>query len=200
MPSEIPLLHVDERLIAIDKPAGLLSVPGRGEDKQDCAWSRVRTQFPEALVVHRLDQATSGLLLFARTLEAQRELGSAFERRQVSKRYQALVWGELTEAEGLIDLPLAADWPNRPRQRVCFDGGRPSQTRWRRGTMGDGQTRLLLEPLTGRSHQLRVHLLAIGHPIVGDTLYDPDRHAPRLMLHAQDLVLPGLTLNSPCPF
>lgn len=193
-------LHVDDRLIAIDKPAGLLSVPGRGEDKQDCAWMRVRQRFPEALVVHRLDQATSGLLLFARTLQAQRELGLAFEERRVRKHYQAWVWGEMAQQEGLIDLPLAADWPNRPRQQICPVKGRPSQTRWRCTARRDGQSRLQLEPLTGRSHQLRVHLLAIGHPIVGDALYDPTRPSPRLMLHAAGLELPGLTLNCPCPF
>ncbi len=194
------IVYTDDGLIAIDKPAGLLSVPGRGEDKQDCAWARVRAQFPEALVVHRLDQATSGLLLFARSSTVQRELSRLFEQRQVGKRYIAEVWGELLEAEGEIDLPLAADWPNRPRQQVDRERGRPSLTRWRRLVSKDGRSRLLLEPLTGRAHQLRVHCLAIGHPIVGDALYDPERPAARLMLHATELQFPGLTLNSPCPF
>ncbi len=194
------LLHVDAGLIAIDKPAGLLSVPGRGPDKQDCAWARVRALHPEALVVHRLDQATSGLLLFARSPEVQRELGRLFEQRQIGKRYVAEVWGELQQAEGEIDLPLAADWPNRPRQRVDAEQGRPSRTRWHRLSAGQGRSRLRLEPLSGRAHQLRVHCLAIGHPIVGDALYDPQRPAPRLLLHAEGLELPGLTLESPCPF
>ncbi|MFN4115183.1 MAG: RluA family pseudouridine synthase [Inhella sp.] len=194
------IVHIDEQLIAVDKPAGLLSVPGRGEDKQDCAWARVRAQFPEALVVHRLDQATSGLLLLARGPVAQRSLSRLFEQRQVVKHYLAEVWGEIAEAQGEIGLPLAADWPNRPRQQVDHERGRPSLTRWRRlSTTGD-RSRLLLEPLTGRAHQLRVHCLAIGHPIVGDALYDPKRPSTRLMLHATELRLPGLTLNSPCPF
>lgn len=187
-------------MIAVDKPAGLLSVPGRGPDKQDCAWSRLREQFPEALVVHRLDQATSGLLLFARGIEAQRELSRLFEQRRVGKRYLAEVWGDVAQAEGEIDLPLGADWPNRPRQQIDWTHGRPSQTRWQRLGVHEGRSRLCLEPLTGRAHQLRVHCLAIGHPIVGDALYDPDRPAPRLLLHAQRLELPGLTLESPCPF
>jgi tRNA pseudouridine32 synthase/23S rRNA pseudouridine746 synthase len=194
------IVYIDDRLIAVDKPAGLLSVPGRGEDKQDCAWTRLREQIPEALVVHRLDQATSGLLLFARGSAAQRELSRLFEQRQVGKRYVAEVWGELLETEGEIDLPLAADWPNRPRQQVERERGRPSLTRWRRLASKDGRSRLELEPLTGRAHQLRVHCLSIGHPIVGDALYDPARPAPRLLLHATRLQLPGLTLESPCPF
>ena len=194
------IVYSDERLIAVDKPAGLLSVPGRGKDKQDCAWLRVRAQVPEALVVHRLDQATSGLLLFARGAAAQRELSRLFEQRQVGKRYVAEVWGEVLETEGEIDLPLAADWPNRPRQQVDRERGRPSLTRWRRLASKDGRSRLELEPLTGRAHQQRVHCLSIGHPIVGDALYDPARPAPRLLLHATSLQLPGLTLQSPCPF
>lgn len=194
------ILHTDASLIAIDKPAGLLSVPGRGEDKQDCAWRRVQAQFPEALVVHRLDQATSGLLLFARGADAQRSLSRLFEQRRIVKRYIAEVWGELDAAEGEIDLPLAADWPNRPRQIVDPVRGRPSLTRWRRLAVGHGRSRLELEPLSGRAHQLRVHCLSLGHPIVGDALYDPARPAPRLLLHATQLQLPGLTLSSPCPF
>jgi tRNA pseudouridine32 synthase / 23S rRNA pseudouridine746 synthase len=197
------IVWMDERLIAVDKPAGLLSVPGRGPDKQDCALARVQAVHPEALVVHRLDQATSGILLFARTAAAQRELSIAFEKRQVTKRYQAIVWGEVSATlggQGLIDLPLAADWPNRPRQQVNLLTGRPSQTRWTLLSKGPGQSRLLLEPITGRAHQLRVHLLALGHPIVGDALYDPERPFPRLLLHAAGLDLSGLSLQSPCPF
>lgn len=201
MPSEpLPLLHVSPDLIAIDKPAGLLSVPGRGPDKQDCALTRLQALHAEALVVHRLDQATSGILLFARTAHAQRTLSAAFEQRQVEKTYTAVVWGD-PGAEGLIDLPLGADWPNRPRQQVDPLHGRPSQTRWQRlGPAASGQTRLALYPITGRAHQLRVHLLALGHPIVGDALYNPERPAPRLLLHATRLNLPGLSLQSPCPF
>lgn len=196
----LPLVHVDAQLIAVDKPAGLLSVPGRGADKQDCAWSRLRERFPEALVVHRLDQATSGLLLFARGADTQRHVSRLFEQRQVGKRYLAVVWGEVAAEQGEIDLPLGADWPNRPRQQVDLARGRPSLTRWRRLSVTHGQSRLALEPLTGRAHQLRVHCLALGHAIVGDALYDPARPAPRLLLHAAQLQLPGLTLESPCPF
>ena len=204
MPSEVTIVHLDEDLIAIDKPAGLLSVPGRGPDKQDCASGRVQARHPGALVVHRLDQATSGLLVFARHLAAQQALSRAFEQRQVQKHYVAVVWGD-PGASGLIDLPLAADWPNRPRQRVDPVHGRPSQTAWQRLAFDGVQSRLALAPLTGRAHQLRVHLLAIGHPIVGDALYDPERPAPRLLLHAQALSLPHLQgqqlhLECPCPF
>jgi tRNA pseudouridine32 synthase/23S rRNA pseudouridine746 synthase len=194
------IVHVDARVVAINKPAGLLSVPGRGPDKQDCALHRVLQQHPEALVVHRLDQATSGLLLFARTLQAQREISADFEQRRTHKQYEAIVWGELQDESGEIDLPLGADWPNRPRQQVDLIHGRPSLTRWRRLRAQDGQTRLQLQPISGRAHQLRVHLLAIGHAIVGDALYDPARPAARLMLHATHLELPGLSLKSPCPF
>jgi tRNA pseudouridine32 synthase / 23S rRNA pseudouridine746 synthase len=186
-----PLLYCDESVIAIDKPAGMLSVPGRGEDKQDCAARRVQHTFADALVVHRLDMATSGILLFARSTEAQRRVSMAFESREVHKRYVAVVKGIVAEPEGLIDLPLMSDWPNRPKQKVDPLDGRPSQTRYRRLSVDAvaGTTRLELEPITGRSHQLRVHLLEIGHPIVGDTLYAPDG-ASRLMLHASELSLP----------
>jgi len=204
MRSELHLVHLDEHLIAIDKPSGLLSVPGRGPDKQDCAAARVQAAYPGALVVHRLDQATSGLLLFARHLGAQQALSRAFEQRAVHKVYVAEVWGDPGE-QGLIDLPLLADWPNRPRQKVDLAQGRPSQTRWHRLATDGLRSRLHLAPLTGRAHQLRVHLLALGHPIVGDALYDPDRPAPRLHLHAERLSLPHpsghpLSLQSPCPF
>lgn len=185
------LRHVDERLIVIDKPCGLLSVPGRTES--DCASARVQALYPDALVVHRLDQATSGLLLFARGIEAQRELSTDFAERRIGKLYTAVVAGHLT-GEGLIDLPLAADWPNRPRQQVDPVHGKPSQTRWRVLSREGECTRVALEPLTGRSHQLRVHMATLGHAIVGDTLYaTPDIAAasPRLLLHASELHVGG---------
>ena len=214
-PHPAPLVHLDDDLLVVDKPAGLLAVPGRGADKQDCLARRLQTCWPGALVVHRLDEATSGLMVFARHPEAQRRLGRAFERREVIKRYVALVHGRLADEHGEIDLPLAADWPRRPRQRVDREGGRPALTRWRRlgasATARDGSgafTRLLLEPLTGRTHQLRVHLQALGHPIVGDRLYGPAQEppGPRLMLHATGLALPHpatgepLILDSLAPF
>lgn len=187
-------LHVDDDLLVLHKPPGLLCVPGRGDDKQDCLAVRAQQPWPGALVVHRLDQATSGLVLMARTPEAQRRLGDAFATRAVDKRYHAVVHGrpqtpETPDGWGLIDLPLARDWPRRPRQQVDFVHGKPSQTRWRilHYDAATDTTRLELQPLTGRTHQLRVHLAAIGHPIVGDALYAPadaQPCAPRLMLHA----------------
>ncbi|MCE4539273.1 pseudouridine synthase [Pelomonas sp. P7] len=185
------VVHADDRMVVVDKPAGLLSVPGRTEP--DCASARVQALYPDALIVHRLDQATSGLLLFARGAQAQRELSADFAERRVGKVYVAVVAGRL-QGEGLIDLPLGADWPNRPRQQVDHQHGKPSQTRWRvLGHEGD-HTRLRLEPLTGRSHQLRVHLAALGHPILGDTLYgmaDTAAASPRLLLHASELSVSG---------
>jgi len=205
------LVHVDAALIVVDKPAGLLAVPGRGEGKQDCALSRVQAQWPEARVVHRLDMATSGLLLFARGAAAQRLLSMAFEQRAVAKRYVAIVAGRLDPAQGSIDLPLAADWPNRPRQQVDRARGKPSLTHYEAAEYDSAldRSRVRLEPVTGRSHQLRVHLLAIGHPIVGDALYAPPDVAAasgRLLLHASrlELVHPttgrALAFDNPAPF
>jgi tRNA pseudouridine32 synthase/23S rRNA pseudouridine746 synthase len=209
--AEVDLVHVDAHCLVAVKPAGLLSVPGRGEDKQDCLSARLQALFPDALVVHRLDMATSGLWLMARGLHEQRLLARAFEHRQVHKRYEAVVAGEPAGGAGEIDLPLAADWPNRPRQQVDPVHGKPSLTRWRALGPGPlpGTTRLALEPVTGRSHQLRVHLLAIGHPIVGDALYAPPAVAaasPRLLLHASELALAhpdtgaAMHWTSPAPF
>lgn len=184
------VVYADEALIALDKPAGLLAVPGRGPDKQDCLAVRVQTLYPDARVVHRLDMATSGLLLMARGPHAQRQLGMAFAQRCVHKRYVAVVEGVVPHAEGEIDLPLAPDWPQRPRQRVDPTHGKPSLTRYRVLSVDHTlrRTRLCLEPVTGRSHQLRVHLLALGHRIVGDTLYGAAPHE-RLLLHASELAL-----------
>lgn len=201
------VVYADEALIALDKPAGLLAVPGRGPDKQDCLAVRAQTLYPDARVVHRLDMATSGLLLMARGPHAQRQLGMAFAQRCVHKRYVAVVEGVVPHAEGEIDLPLAPDWPQRPRQRVDPTHGKPSLTRYRVLSVDHtlGRTRLCLEPVTGRSHQLRVHLLAIGHRIVGDTLYGAAPHE-RLLLHASELALEhpvsGATvrLQSEAPF
>jgi len=188
------LLHDDPWCLVTVKPAGLLSVPGRGEAKQDCLATRMQARFPDALVVHRLDMATSGLWIMGRGLAMQRKLARAFEQRAVDKRYVAVVAGDLAQAEGTIDLPIGADWPNRPRQQVDAQRGRPSVTRYRVLGAGPlpGTTRLELEPVTGRTHQLRVHLMAIGHPIVGDALYAPAdvaAMAPRLWLHASELRL-----------
>ena len=195
---DIDLIHEDAHLLVLNKPAGLLCVPGRGEDKQDCLSARAMRRWPDALVVHRLDMATSGLVLMARGAAMQRALGDAFAERRVHKRYEAIVDGAMPVQDewSVIDAPLMADWPNRPLQKVD-PAGKPSLTRWRAlsssSSAPDGKTEathLLLEPLTGRSHQLRVHLLSIGHPILGDALYgnaDVQARAPRLLLHASEL-------------
>ena len=203
------LIYLDEDLLVLDKPAGLLSVPGRGPDKQDCLSARVQARWPGALTVHRLDMATSGLLLMARNPHSQRQLSLAFETRQIHKHYVAVVHGQLQGGtQGLIDLPLAVDWPNRPLQKVDSLRGKPSQTRWQILEQAQDKTRLLLQPLSGRTHQLRVHLQAIGHPIVGDALYGADAgpQAPRLLLHASALMFThplsgqSLHIESPPPF
>ncbi len=199
------LLHVDEACIVADKPAGLLAVPGRTES--DSLAARVQALHPDARVVHRLDQATSGLMLFARGAVAQRVLGMAFEARRVHKRYVAVVEGLPAADAGEIDAPLAADWPRRPRQRVDAVGGKPSLTRWRVLRRDADSAWLELEPLSGRTHQLRVHLAHLGHPIRGDRLYAPPPwRAERLLLHASELAfehpLTGqrLLLRSAPPF
>lgn len=195
----IRFVHADGQLLVIDKPAGLLCVPGRGADKADCLSARVAALYPDALVVHRLDMATSGLILMARGADMQRRLSLAFAHREVCKRYEAVVAGRLQAAGGIgdwevIDLPIAADWPNRPLRIIDREQGQASITRWRvLGHDSDaGTTRVELEPVTGRTHQLRVHLKAIGHPILGDAMYAPAavaNAAPRLLLHACDLRL-----------
>ena len=193
MPLPIALVHLDESLLVADKPEGLLAVPGRGVDKADSLATRVQAGHPQARVVHRLDMATSGLIVYALGAQSQRRLSAEFAGRRVAKTYVAVVLGLPQREAGEIDLPLAADWPNRPRQRVDADRGRPSLTRWRvlERDRTRGVARIELRPLTGRSHQLRVHLAAIGHPIVGDGLYAPaGAHADpatRLHLHATRL-------------
>lgn len=203
------ILHVDEQLVVAEKPAGLPTVPGRPIELHDCLWHRVREQFGDALVVHRLDMATSGLVLFARGLTMQRALSAAFASRRVHKRYEAVVQGRVKQDEGRIELPLAADWPNRPRQRVDREHGKPSSTHYAVLERMPATTRVALEPQTGRSHQLRVHLAEIGHPILGDTLYADAAvrdASPRLLLHATGLAfddpLDGRprVFASPCPF
>jgi tRNA pseudouridine32 synthase/23S rRNA pseudouridine746 synthase len=211
----LEILYEDAHLLVLNKPSGLLSVPGRGDDKQDCLSARVQRRYPDALIVHRLDMQTSGLLAMARGIEAQRAINLAFEHRRVHKRYQAVVDG-IARVEGpgewgTIDLPLELDWPNRPKHIVDYTNGRPSVTRWRVLSPDPERngTRLELEPVTGRSHQLRVHLQAIGHPILGDDLYasaEAIARANRLLLHACELNLPHpatgevMSFRSPPPF
>ncbi|MCV2358796.1 pseudouridine synthase [Paucibacter sp. TC2R-5] len=195
----VDFLFVNDALLLINKPSGLLSVPGRGEDKQDCAIHRVQRLYPEALIVHRLDMATSGLLLLARGAAMQRALSMAFEGRRVHKRYEALLAGNLPLPDaGEVDLPLITDWPNRPRQKIDHQIGKASLTRYRVLSRCAQQTRVELEPVTGRTHQLRVHMLALGHPIIGDTLYR-GQAAPRMYLHARTLKLPDWDLSFESP-
>lgn len=183
------LVHADEAVVVADKPAGLLTVPGRGEDKADCLIARLARQFPGVRLVHRLDRDTSGLVVFALTAQAQAHLGRQFEARAVDKRYVARVWGVPEGGKGRVDLPLTVDWPNRPKQKVCHQTGRPAVTDWRLMADEGATARVQLKPRTGRSHQLRVHMAALGHPILGDSLYAEGaaRDAPRLMLHAERL-------------
>ncbi|MBP6851233.1 MAG: RluA family pseudouridine synthase [Rhodoferax sp.] len=189
--TEPTVLYADAALLVIDKPAGLLAVPGRGPDKQDCVSARIQHLHADALVVHRLDMATSGLMLMARGKPAQQTLSRAFANREVHKTYQALIQGDLPDPPdhwGQIDLPILLDWPQRPRRIISALDGKPSTTRWRVLDRSDpAHTRVELEPVTGRSHQLRVHMLAMGHPILGDPLYllgDSADASDRLLLHA----------------
>jgi tRNA pseudouridine32 synthase/23S rRNA pseudouridine746 synthase len=183
----LTLLHVDEALIVAEKPAGLLSVPGRREP--DCLEARVREVHPEALTVHRLDMATSGVMLFARTKTALAHLGKQFERRMTSKLYIAWVEGRVGADRGTVDAPMRCDWPSRPLQMICEEHGRPAVTHWQVLAREEARTRLALTPVTGRSHQLRVHMASTGHPILGDEWYGDASSATRLLLHAQELRL-----------
>lgn len=216
-PPQEPLavVHHDHQILLVDKPAGLLSVPGKGPHLADCLISRVQIVFPEALLVHRLDRDTSGIMVFALTPSAQRHLGLQFEKRQLKKTYVARIAGRLEPKTGTVDLPLAVDWPNRPRQRVDHENGRNAVTDWRvvRYETPDEETiieatRVRLMPHTGRSHQLRVHMLELGHPILGDPLYASGvaLDAPRMMLHAEKLKLrhpdggEWKSYSAKCPF
>ncbi len=213
LPAEGPLavqaLYEDTDILVLHKPAGLLCVPGRGPDKQDCLSARAQQRWPGALIVHRLDQATSGLVLMARHIDAQRTLSQAFAERQVHKRYVAVVQGQMQPAgEGAwaeIDLPIAADWERRPLRVIDPAHGKPSLTRWRAEAHDAtaGTTRVLLEPVTGRTHQLRVHLAALGHAILGDALYADAAtlaRSPRLLLHASELALAHPATGEPLQF
>ena len=217
MPALTPtVLYLDDDLLVVDKPAGLLSVPARGADRQDCLEARVQAMHKDALIVHRLDAATSGLVLFARGLEMLRRMSLAFEQRVVGKQYVAVVHGHIAQEAGEIDLALREDADHRPRQIVDALRGRRALTRYRvlehLGEGADATTRVALKPVTGRAHQLRVHLLAIGHPIVGDPLYTPAELATarsafaRMHLHAARIAFihprtrVALQFDSPAPF
>jgi tRNA pseudouridine32 synthase/23S rRNA pseudouridine746 synthase len=198
--SDLDLVYSDESLLVVNKPAGLLAVPGRGADKQDCLSSRVQQLFPDALVVHRLDMSTSGLMLFARGTNLQRSISVMFQEREVSKRYVAIVTGHLKDATGEVDLPIVADWPRRPLQKIDAESGKPSLTRYRSLDVNGDATRVELEPVTGRTHQLRLHMASIGHPILGDALYGEVSSAPRLLLHATTLNMLHPVTGAPLHF
>ena len=209
-PPDVPLsvLHIDTRIIVLDKPSGLLSVPGKLEGREDCLIARLVDEYPEALLVHRLDCDTSGVMIFARDKVAQGFLGQEFEKRRAKKSYLARLWGIMTDDHGRVDLPLCADWPNRPKQMVDHVNGRQAITDWEVIARTSDETRVRMFPLTGRSHQLRVHMAELGHPILGDPIYasGPAAAYPRLMLHAETLGLhhpetrAWVSFASACPF
>lgn len=192
--SQLDILYLDEDLLIANKPAGLLCVPGKGPDKQDCLYNRALKFNPNARVAHRLDQGTSGIVMFPLNYLTLRSLTHKFEAREIHKRYIAVVDGLVAEDEGEVKLPLICDWPNRPLQKVCFESGKAAHTRYHvlERHLDKKTTRVLLEPVSGRTHQLRVHMLSLGHPMLGDGLYAPEdvlAKAPRLLLHAQELWL-----------
>jgi tRNA pseudouridine32 synthase / 23S rRNA pseudouridine746 synthase len=209
-PPDTPLdiLHEDAAIIVVNKPAGLLTVPGKLENRQDCLVTRLQAARWDALTVHRLDCDTSGVIIFARTKQAQGFLGQEFEHRRAQKTYIARLVGRLTPDSGTVDLPLGSDWEYRPRQKVDHAHGRPAVTDWEVTLRTDTETRVRLTPHTGRSHQLRVHMLSLGHPILGDQIYAPETLAEhtRLMLHAETLSLhhpstgERVTFNAKTPF
>lgn len=184
------IVYRDDDLLVVDKPSGLLAVPGRGPDLQDCLSARVQAQFPSALVVHRLDRDTSGLMLMALNAAAQRELSRQFAERTVAKRYTAVVFGSPRDSAGTIDLPMRKDFDRPPRHKIDPVEGRPARTDWRVVAIRGDRSHLEIEPLTGRSHQIRLHLATLGHPILGDNLYAHDEAramSDRLLLHAAQL-------------
>jgi len=212
--SPLQILYQDDDLLALSKPSGLLSVPAKNKDHQDCLQTRAEAEFPEARLIHRLDLDTSGVFLMALNKPAQAHINLQFEKRKTQKYYIAHVWGHVNEDSGQVDLPICVDWDNRPRQMISHEHGRASQTEWQvieREYLEDGTafSRMKLKPLTGRSHQLRLHMKEIGHPILGDVFYAPldlQEKASRLLLHAESLTIqhPGnremITFTDPAPF
>ena len=210
----LAVLYKDDDILVLDKPSGLLSVPGKAEEHNDCLERRAKRRFPEALIVHRLDMDTSGVMVMGLSKQAHRYISIGFEKRRPKKSYIARVWGEVAQQQGQVDLPLICDWPNRPLQKVDLERGKPSLTRWQllgceKGGGGESISRVRLLPETGRSHQLRVHMLSLGHPIVGDRFYAHEKAwqaASRLQLHAQSLTLHHplndreMTFEASCPF
>lgn len=209
MEPHLTVLHRDADILVLDKQSGLLCVAGKPAGHGDCLERRARDAYPDARIVHRLDRDTSGVIVMAMNPKAHRHLGLQFERRKIRKTYVARVWGHLAGESGRVDLPIACDWPNRPKQMVDMEAGRPAQTEWEILAREETATRLRLSPLTGRSHQLRVHMLSLGHPILGDNFYatgEAFAAADRLQLHAETLTLhhPAdgtvRTFSVPCPF
>lgn len=198
------ILYQDEHIMVVNKPSGLLSVPGRAPEHHDSIMARIQQQFPQAESVHRLDMATSGVMVVALNKPAERELKRQFREREPKKSYIARVWGHLEKDDGMIDLPLICDWPNRPKQKVCFETGKSAQTEYQVLSRDpNNSTRVLLTPITGRSHQLRVHMLSLDHPILGDRFYAHDEAramADRLQLHAQELLITHPFFNTPMHF
>ncbi|QAB31724.1 bifunctional tRNA pseudouridine(32) synthase/23S rRNA pseudouridine(746) synthase RluA [Pantoea ananatis] len=208
-----PWLHIlyqDAHIMVVNKPSGLLSVPGRLDEHKDSVMTRIQRDYPEAESVHRLDMATSGVIVVALTKAAERELKRQFREREPAKTYVARVWGHPAQEKGMVDLPLICDWPNRPKQKVCFDTGKSAQTDYQVVKYGeDNSARVALKPITGRSHQLRVHMLALGHPILGDGFYahpEAKAMADRLLLHAESLTIThpafgnAMTFRQPADF
>ncbi|KPD04403.1 bifunctional tRNA pseudouridine(32) synthase/23S rRNA pseudouridine(746) synthase RluA [Moellerella wisconsensis] len=197
------VLYQDEHIMVVNKPSELLSVPGKAPEHKDSIMTRVQQQFPEAESVHRLDMATSGVMVVALNKAAERELKRQFREREPKKTYIARVWGHIEKQQGLIDLPLICDWPNRPKQKVCYETGKSAQTEYEVLAYEEHATRVKLSPITGRSHQLRVHMLALGHPILGDRFYAPPDAkalAPRLQLHAEQLYITHPAYGTPMHF
>lgn len=212
-PPREPWLHIlyqDAHIMVVNKPSGLLSVPGRLDEHKDSVMTRIQRDFPQAESVHRLDMATSGVMVVALTKAAERELKRQFREREPAKTYVACIWGHPEKEGGVVDLPLICDWPNRPKQMVCFENGKAAQTEYQvLEYRADNSARVSLKPITGRSHQLRVHMLALGHPILGDNFYaHPDARAmaPRLLLHAESLTIThpafgnAMTFRQPADF
>ena len=208
-PAKPELIYQDDALIVVNKPWNLLSVPGLGDDKKDCLVSRLQADFPTVRIVHRLDFATSGVMVLALNADSHRALSMQFQHRQTGKRYQAVVNGKIRDQKGEIDLPLRCDWENRPLQMVCREHGKPAQTHWKVLEQSNDRSRVSLTPITGRSHQLRVHMLSIGHCILGDEFYgsaEIRQCSDRLLLHAEMLSFQhpetgkSLSFESTCPF
>ncbi|WNO62135.1 bifunctional tRNA pseudouridine(32) synthase/23S rRNA pseudouridine(746) synthase RluA [Rheinheimera sp. MMS21-TC3] len=205
----LDIIYQDQQLVVFNKPSGLLTVPGKAIEHKDSLEYRARLVWPEIRLVHRLDMSTSGIVIMALTADSQRQLNWQFQLRQTKKHYIANVWGHLTAKTGTIDLPLVCDWPNRPKQKVCYEHGKPSLTHYQVITQDKDSSRIMLTPVTGRSHQLRVHMQWLGHPILGDKFYAHSEafvKTNRLQLHAESLTISHpelkneIQFNCPCPF